>query len=285
MDERITLLRVAGETAQELEDYAIKQKDTFVDIWRYRIVLKSLVRRNMTGRFKNTVLGYMWNVLLPLLTIFVYCLVFTTIRAKSMDAYWLYICSGMFPMMFITGCMSGRSINNCRMYIKKMHFPVEIAVIADALTNLITFLISYTLVIIMAISFDQISNGGHVDFVSVAMLPIYMVLLLVFGIGLSKLMSTVMVMNRDLGMTVSALSKLLMWVTPTIFVLEEANDLLHTMAMYNPFTYFINAFHNTLYYCNFNLYNLGLIVCLSFGVWGIGTIVFNRYKRLFVEVV
>lgn len=100
----------------------------------------------------------------------------------------------MFPVSFMSGCLRGRAILNNATYVTKLKFPREIAVIADAVTQLIPVIIVYLMVLIVIMS-----SGQAIDVSAILMLPVVTFMMFVFSLGCSFIVSTVCVFVRDVG--------------------------------------------------------------------------------------
>ena len=253
---------------------------SFKDVQENRIILLAMIRRNTAGRYKNSYLGFLWHLLLPVLMIIVLYITFTSIRPRPIPEFWIYLSAGMFPISFISSSLRGRAIVANANYITKMKFPREIAVIASVLTDFLTVLFAYT-VIIMVI----LLAGQPVNWYGAAILPIELLLMLIFCIGCSFLVSTITVYIKDVGYFMSVAMRLVFWITPTFFLIDEATGLLATMVYYNPFTYFVETFHDILYYgiVPHPLY-FGMSVILAFSFFLVGAAVFFHYEKKFPEV-
>lgn len=268
----------------EKRGFVEEEIHTLREIWRYRMVISSLIRKDMMGRYGNTVLGLKWHFIMPFMIVGVLCLVFTTLRTSDMENYWLYICSGMFPLYFLSACMNGRAFGNNRKLIKKTHFPLEIASIADVSANMLNFLVSYLIVIILAANYVP-REIGIAEITNLLLSPLSIALLFLFGLGVSKIVTTITIVQTDAGHLISILGRLLVWVTPTIFTLAEASDMLYTVAVLNPFTYYVEMFHDIVYYDAFFAEEYILSAAVAVIVWLFGTWLFNRYKYRFVEMI
>lgn len=100
----------------------------------------------------------------------------------------------MFPVSFMSGCMRGRAVVNNASYITKMKFPREITVIADASSQIISVAIVYLIVIIAILS-----HGQPMDWSAAAMIAPMLILMYLFGLGCSFILSTVCVFVKDMG--------------------------------------------------------------------------------------
>ena len=110
-------------------------------------------------------------------------------------------------------------------------------------------------------------------------------LMLIFSLGCSFLVSTATVFVSDVGYFMSVAMRLAVWVTPTFFFVEDATGLLGVIVRYNPFTYFVEVFHDILYFGVFpHAEYLVMSVILALGTFLVGAYVFFHFERRFPEV-
>ena len=253
---------------------------SFRDVYENRIILLAMIRRNTAGRYKNSYLGFLWHLILPVLMIIVLYITFSSIRPRPIPDFWVYLSAGMFPISFISSSLRGRAIVSNANYITKMKFPREIAVIASVLTDFLPVLFAYTVMIMIILL-----AGQPVNWYGAAILPVELLLMLIFCIGCSFLVSTVTVYVKDIGYFMSVAMRLVFWITPTFFLIDEATGLLATIVYYNPFTYFVETFHDILYYgiVPHTLY-FGMSVVLAISFFLVGAAVFFHYEKRLPEV-
>jgi ABC-2 type transport system permease protein len=250
------------------------------DVWNNRVILMALVRRNTAGRYKNSYLGFAWHLLLPVIMIIVLYITFTSIRPRPLEDFWIYLSAGMFPITFISSSLRGRAVVGNAKYITKMHFPREIVVLASVLTDFLTVVFAYVFIIMVILL-----SGQYVNWYGTVFLVVELGLMFMFSLGCSFLVSTVTVFVKDIGYFMSVAMRLVFWITPTFFLVSEAKGLLETIVWYNPFTYFVEVFHDILYYGIFphpNLIVMSAILAVIF--FFAGTTVFFHYEKRFPEV-
>ena len=255
-------------------------KHTIREIYEYRVVLGALVRRNTAGRYKSTYVGFAWHLLLPILMVIVLHITFTSIRPRAIDDFWIYLSAGMFPLTFMSGALRGNSIVRNANYMTKMYFPREIVVLAETITSFIGVLFAFTFIIVVILA-----SGQHVNWFGMAFLPVELFLMFIFGMGCTFLVSTITVFVKDLGHLMSVVMRLVFYITPTFFFVSEAKGLLNTIIWVNPITYFIETFHQILYFGTVpDLYYVGVSALLAVVMFIIGYAVFYRCKDRFAEV-
>ncbi len=250
------------------------------DVRDNRIILLAMIRRNTAGRYKNSYLGFLWHLLLPVLMIVVLYITFSSIRPRPIPDFWIYLTAGMFPISFISSSLRGRAVVSNANYITKMKFPREIVVIASVLTDFLSVLFAYTIMIMVILL-----SGQQVNWLGMAVLPVELILMLIFCVGCSFLVSTVTVYVKDVGYFMSVAMRLVFWITPTFFMINEASGLLAQIVYYNPFTYFVETFHDILYYgvVPHTLYFVTSVI-LSAAFFLVGSAVFFHYEKKFPEV-
>ncbi len=253
---------------------------SFRDVYENRIILMALIRRNTAGRYKNSYVGFIWHLLLPVLMIAVLTITFTYIRPRPLEDFWIYLSAGMFPVTFISSSLRGRAIVANSRYITKMKIPREIVVLASVITDFLTVVFAYMVIIIVILL-----SGQYVNWYGMAMLPVELILMLFFSLGCSFLVSTATVYVSDVGYFMSIAMRLVVWITPTFFLASEAKGLLGLIVWYNPFTYFVEVFHDILYYGVFphpEFVLISAILAVSFFL--AGAMVFFHYEKKFPEV-
>jgi len=250
------------------------------DVYDNRIILMAMVRRNTAGRYKNSYIGFAWHLILPVLMIVVMYITFTAIRPRPLEDFWIYLSAGMFPVTFISSSLRGRAVVGNAKYITKMKFPREIVIVASVLTDYLTVVFAYVFVILVILLSGQYVNWGGMAF-----LVVELILMFIFCLGCSFLVSTVTVFVKDVGYFMSVAMRLVFWITPTFFLVSEAKGLLGAIVWYNPFTYFVETFHDILYYGIFPHPNLVVMsVILAFSFLLVGSMVFFHYEKRFPEV-
>ncbi len=250
------------------------------DVYDNRIVLMALIRRNTAGRYKSSYVGFAWHLFLPILTIAVLVITFTAIRPRAIPDFWIYLSAGMFPVTFLSACLRGRAVTGNAKYITKMKIPREIVVYASAITDFLTVIFAYLVIIIVILL-----SGQHVNWAGMAMIPVGLIIMLFFGIGCSFLTSTLTVFVKDIGYFLGAIMRLIIWITPTFFLASEATGLLGIIVWYNPFTYYVEVFHDVLYYGTMPHVEFLLTATILAAVFFIvGAAVFFRCEKRFPEV-
>lgn len=250
-------------------------------IYHSRSIIFALVSKNLKGRYRNSLLGILWQFLTPAVSVLLFYILFTSLRQNSMENYWIYLCAGMFPFSFLNGMIVGGGsciISNASI-VKKMNIPREILVISFALSSFITFVISYTIVIIV------IALSGNLNsFVCILCILPLIAATLLFGIGIVLILSAVCVYIRDLMYTITAFARVLFWMTPVFYTVDSLTGILSKVIWCNPLTIYITSYQNCLYYSTLPTVE-NMFICCSLAIITvvIGLGIFSKLKHGFAE--
>ena len=257
-------------------------KNNIVEIYDNRNILKSLVRKELFGRYKNSLLGFLWNFLSPTILLIMYFVVFTEIRnVESIENAWVFIGVAIFTFNFMVSCITGGTsvfINNATL-MKKMYFPKEILVLSRTISSMIVCMIGNTIVIIAMI----LTSYEIVWYYVLYMLPI-LVLVFIFGVGCIFLLSSLTVYIRDIQFVLGPMSIALFMLTPMRYMADQATGLVRDIIWYNPLTYYVEIIHDILYWgISPNPAYMIMCVLLSASIFCIGYIVFLKLKSGFIK--
>ena len=250
------------------------------ELYNYRNVLKSLIVKNLVGRYKNSILGFSWHFIFPLMLLFTYYIVFTQIRTSPIANFWIFLSSALFPLNYMISNLTvgaGCIVNNAGM-IKKMYFPREIIILSQILSSFIILLFSYSVVLLAMIL------SGYGLGISLLFVPIMFIVMLGFTTGYTLIFSALTVYIRDVQHILSSVSLAIYFLTPIYFMSDGVGGLLGTLIWFNPYTYYVEAFHQIVYFGSFpEIYHILICTLLSVTSLLLGLIVFNKLKRGFVE--
>ncbi|MCD9070515.1 ABC transporter permease [Staphylococcus chromogenes] len=198
---------------------------------------------NMKSQYANHYLGVFWNILQPLLQVIVYYIVFGLgLRGSAGSVmgvpFIVHLISGLFPWLFISqGINSGATaIQQNIGLLSKMKFPSSIF-ISIALTNNMINLLITTLIVFIISLFNHYVPLWHYFWFVYFMIGSFAI---IFGISL--IMSTLTVIVRDTKNLLQNVIRMLFFMTPIFWVLEEQHGILVKLASLNPFAYLIGVY-------------------------------------------
>lgn len=251
------------------------------DIYEYRDMIYSLVRRELRGRYKGSVLGILWTYVNPLCQVIIYSAVFSVIFKVNIDKFYLYLVIGMMPWTFFGTCVQTGAI--ClRMQsdmIKKIYFPREVIPISFVTSAFVNMLFSMIIVF-----FAVIVSGYWFNFKALLFLPLVMLLEYVFALGITFLFSSITVYFRDMEQIVGLIMMAWIYITPIMYNMEYVPEQLRWLVMLNPMTSIIEMYHQILYYRVLPTENY-MIIAFAFSLLMlvIGVLVFVKLERRFAE--
>lgn len=251
------------------------------DIYEYRDMVFSLVRRELRGRYQKSVLGMLWTFLNPLCQILVYTFVFSVIFPSGMDKYYIYLTVGTIPWTFFSEALgqgAGSIVANGDM-TKKIYFPREVLTIASVTAKFINMLLSF--VIIFLVLF--ISGVGVNPFVLYWLIPVLIAEYFV-ALGFTLLFSAITVYLRDMEYIVGVLLMAWIWATPIMYSLDGRSPAIVNLLKINPMTEIIESFHSILYYKVMpSVGSIGWSLLIGLLLLLIGELVFIELEGNFAE--
>lgn len=251
------------------------------EIYNYREMIRSLVKKELRGRYKGSILGFFWTFLNPFLQLIVYTMVFSVILRSDIDKYYLFLFVGLIPWIFFASSITAGSssiLANQNM-VKKIYFPREVIPISVVTTNFFNML--YTFVVVFAV---VIFSGVQIEPFSLLYLPIIMIVEYILALGITFLVSAFTVYFRDLEYILGILVMAWQFLTPIMYEIKIVPDSVRPIFNLNPMTPVIMAYRDILYYGKTPLL-FTLLHALVLGILFLllGTIIFNKLQKGFAE--
>lgn len=251
------------------------------EIYAYREMIFSLVRRDLKGRYKGSALGFLWTFLNPLLQLAVYTMVFSTIMRAGIEDYYLFLFVALIPWIFFSTSLTGGAgcILAQQDMVKKIYFPREVLPVSYVTSQFVNMLLSF-LVIFLVLIFA----GYPLRPAAVLCLPLIMAVEYILALGLTMLMSAVTVYIRDLEYILGILTMAWQFLTPVMYATEQVPEQVRWIFAVNPMTYVITAYRDILFYGKMPRLETLLSAALTGLVMlAAGWCVFRHLQRRFVE--
>ena len=276
------------------------------ELYAYRQMIFSLVKKDLRGRYKGSVLGFMWTFINPLLQMGVYTLVFSIILRNDIDKYYLFLFVALVPWIFFSASLTGGadSVLASKDMLKKIYFPREVLPISYVTGAFVNMLLSFVVI------FGVIIFTGHgLNPLALLTLPIIMLVEYVMALGIALLSSALTVYFRDLSYILGIIAMAVtfidyfwmkkelpslkiynavltawLYLTPIMYSSDLVPDKLRPLWNLNPMTPVIEAYRSVLYAKQVPQLStliqaavLGVIVCV------IGYISFRKLQKGFAE--
>lgn len=250
------------------------------EIFKYSELLKSLVKKDVRGRYKASILGFAWSLLNPLLLLFVYALVFPYILRIETENYVMFVFVVLIPWnTFITSLQQGcSSVVYSGGILKKVYLPRLILPLANTTSNMINCLLAFVIVFVALI----ISGIGFSKYI--LLLPFLLIIQYFLTLGCSFVLSAVTVFIRDLEYIINVILMLLFYVTPIIYSFDSMPANIRMLFSINPIAPLMEAYRNIMYdqVCP-NLNGLIILFVSSIVILFVGYKIFKKLEKDFVE--
>lgn len=262
------------------------EKNYWRDLWRYRELFLILAWRDITVRYKQTVVGVLWAVVRPFLTMVIFTIVFSRIanlESEGSVPYALLVMAGTLPWQFFATSLSESSnslISNSNL-ISKVYFPRLIVPAGTVITSFVDFLVTLAIMGAMMVYY-QFAPDWHI-----LLLPLFVVLAFATAFGAGLWLCALNVEYRDFRYIVPFVVQFGLYISPVGFssaIVPEEWRLLYSL---NPMVGIIDGFRwallrgeSTLWWPGI-LASIGLTVLLcTSGVW-----YFRKMEKTFADVI
>ena len=276
-------------------DITITPKDRLLaldwrEIWRYRDMFVLFVDRNFRTAYKQTVLGPLWFIITPVLSVLVYVMVFggiANIPTDGVPAILFYLL-GISVWGYFAGCVSATSnsfVTNADIF-GKVYFPRIIMPLVAVTTNLLSLAIQ--LAIFAAFYIYYVATGTELTLHwHVVLFPLLIVLLALMAMGFGMIFSSMTTKYRDLQVMLTKIISLWVYVTPVIYPLSMvSNPKLHLAMLLNPVTPVMEAIkYSLLGQGQFSWLWLGYSALCTLVLLVIGLMLFNKVQKSFMDTV
>jgi ABC-2 type transport system permease protein len=215
------------------------------EIWSFKNMIFELTHRELRGKYKGSLLGFLWTYVNPLCQIIVYAFVFSQIFRSGIEVFYIYLIVSMFPWNFFTGgVIQGLgSIRYQGDLVKKVYFPRQILPLVSVTVNLVNMIISFFIIYAIILV-----SGWGIDWNLQPWLIIVIFIEFVFTLGLALALSAVEVYFRDIEHITSVVMMIWMYATPMFYSLDSIPEKFQMVFYMNPMLYIIGMYQQVLYY-------------------------------------
>lgn len=273
------------------------------ELWRYREVLFGLVRRNLKIRYKNSVLGFLWSFLNPLMLIGVYWFVFKVLWESTEPNYTVKVFCMFLPWIFFSQSLldSAACVGMDMALVKKAYFPRSVLPLSVVVSNLVHLCFGFVvLMLVFAGTYLTFTIPISINRYFLLVIPL-LILLTGLTYGLSLLISAVSVFYADVRFILGSVLQVLFFSLPILYGINKAllsdrmSTLLKSLYLSDPLTPILLGFQSALLYGGRNpippavqhlfpyqLY-LGIAVGVTVVCLALGHAVFKRLEWTFPE--
>ena len=254
---------------------------TLKELYEYREMIYSLVQKELRGKYKGSVLGFFWSLLIPLFQLLIYTIVFSVFMNSPIEKFYIFLFVALVPWLFFSNCISGGAISIIQQknLVEKIYFPRMVLPVAYSISYFINMLLSFLIVFVALFV-----SGIGIDFRILWYLPIIMLIEFIMGIGGALLFSALTVYFRDLEYILNIITMAWMYMTPILYPMEQIPDTIRPLLYLNPMTAVVVAYRDILYYKQApDMQTLVYAVAWGIVTLVVGWITFQKLQRNFVE--
>ena len=250
----------------------------------YRELLEELTKREIKQRYKQSILGYAWVILNPLIQMIVMAFVFSKIlRIANLGVpYPIFLYAGLLPWtLFSNSLMSSVNalVGNGGL-LTKIYFPRQIFVQSTILAKIVDFFLASTVFILFMIFYRLPVNLNVLWFIPIFIIQNF------FTYGISLLAAAFNLFYRDIQYLLGLLLLVWMYLTPVIYPVEMFLPQYRFIFQLNPMAVFLNAYRQVILGGSSpNLVSLGVGLALSIIIYVIAIRIFKKLEGVFADVV
>ena len=286
--------QVSGSINTPAWDLVIEPKRHVLDIklkelWEYRDLLFMFVKRDIITIYKQTILGPLWFVLQPILTMLVYIVVFGKIANIGTDGIPkpLFYLAGIILWNYFSESFNKTAVTftaNANIF-GKVYFPRLIVPLSIVVSGLLKFLIQFSLFACVLLYFYLTRDDVHPN-AWIGFSPYLLLLMAGLGLGFGIIFSSLTTKYRDLTFLIAFGVQLAMYATPIIYPLSEAGPRMQALLWWNPITHIIETFKQGFLGAGMATFSgLTYSTVFTISVLIAGVVIFNRTEQSFMDTV
>lgn len=276
-------------------DLTITPKDRLLtvdwkEIWRYRDMFLLFVARNFRTAYKQTILGPLWFIITPVLSVIVYVTVFGGIANIPTDGVppMLFYLLGIAVWGYFASCVSATSnsfVSNADIF-GKVYFPRIIMPLVAVTTNLLSFAIQLAIFAVLYIYYVATGTELVIHW-QIVLFPLFVAMLAFMAVGFGMIFSSMTTKYRDLQIMLTKIISLWVYITPVIYPLSMvSNEKLNLAMSLNPVTPVMEAIkYSLLGQGQFSWLWLGYSALFTLILLIIGLMLFNKVQKSFMDTV
>jgi lipopolysaccharide transport system permease protein len=272
-----------------MQNFSASPTEMFASLWRNRALIRSLVKREVVGRYKGSMLGIFWSLANPIFMLLVYTFVFSVVfkarwgagGSDSKTEFALVLFAGLIVFNLFAECISkapGLILANTN-YVKKVIFPLEVLPWVSMGSAIFHFLVSLG---VWVVAYLVLFGLPHWHFL---LLPLVLVPFVLFVMGLSWGLASLGVYLRDVGQIIGVVVTMLMFLSPIFYPASSLPPAYQALIFLNPLTAPIEMVRDLMYWGKLpSMILLGLYSVGAFGIAVLGFAWFQKTRKGFADV-
>ena len=262
------------------------EKNYWADLWRYRELFLVLAWRDLSVRYKQTIVGILWAIIRPLLTMVVFTVIFGRIAKLPSDGsapYALMVFAAMLPWSLFSNALTDASnsmISNANL-IGKVYFPRMIIPSSTLVTAFIDFLISLIILLVMMVYYQFVPGW------QILLLPCFILLALLASLGPGLWITALNVKYRDFRYIIPFVVQFGLYISPVGFSSKIVPEQWRFLYSVNPLVGVIDGFRWCILGGSSSIYMPGFLLSLAiiaFFLW-LGISRFRKMEKTFADLI
>lgn len=261
----------------------------FKELYQYRDLIWLFFKRNYSTMYKQTILGPLWLILTPLISVALYVFIFGSLAGMSTDGtpkFVFYLASNAMWTFFATSLRdtSGTFTANAGI-MGKVYFPRLVMPISAVLSGLLNFLIQLVMLAVIMIGYSV--SGFHFNLgLKLLLAPVLVFQAGILGLGFGIIIASVTTKYRDLVVLVGFGIQLWMYATPVVYTSELIPEKYINIYMLNPMSPIMECWRNAVIGSgSFQWRNWGISWAVTLSVLAFGIILFSRIEKTFMDTI
>jgi lipopolysaccharide transport system permease protein len=253
------------------------------EIKEYRDLFYFLVWRNIKALYAQTIMGFSWAILEPLIQIVIFTIIFGNVAKVATNGmpYFLFVSVAVIPWTYMSSAMSESSMSlvGSRAMLGKVYFPRIIYPLTPILSKLVDFGISLLIIVVVLIYYNVPLT------INVLLLPVFMIFMITIPIGVGLWLSSLAIRFRDVKFAMQFFIRMLMYTAPVVYAASSIPDQYRFFYSLNPLVGVIEGFRSCLLGQEINWEYILPGAIVSFLIMITGAIYFKHMERIVVDVI
>jgi len=254
------------------------------ELWQYRDLLFTLASRDISIRYKQTVLGVVWVILQPLISAGIFSFVFGKVAKLPSDGvpYFLFAFVGLQAWSLFNNTLSksnGSLLGNAHL-VSKVYFPRLILPLSTLPSTLLDFAVAMGMLIILMVIYHVAPGWGLFT------LPLWLLLITMLAMGVGLITASLAVSFRDVNYILPVAMQFLMYGSPVAYAVSAVDPKLRFVYFLNPLSGLLEGFRWSV--MNRGHLNSGVIAysaCFAVAAFVTGLFAFRRMEKRFADVI
>jgi lipopolysaccharide transport system permease protein len=260
----------------------------FREVYSYRTLIWTLAWRDIQVRYKQSLLGIVWAMFIPVSMTLLFSFVFTKIVTVKTDIpYPIFAYCGLLPWQFFSSATTSatNSLIANRSLVTKIYFPAEVFPLSSIIASFVDFVMGWFVFVGLMIYFSFTESSMIVSCAAILVIPVFFTQVL-FTVGMSFFLSMGNLFFRDVRYIYGVVITLWMFASSVVYPMKVSNHRLQMILNFNPMTPILDAYRDVLLRGKFpDIDNFAYATIISIILFLIGWMMFYKMQYKFAEKV